>query len=211
MRRLIFAVLLGLFCGASLAAAPAVSVSQPDQALLDNIMASLSQHAAVRADFVQTRSNPALAKPQESTGKLLFVLGHGMLWRTLQPFTESLALTGSHTSRLDSKGRFERVRDARGVSQVSQMLQSLLAGQPDQVLRAFAVKASGTVEQWTLVFTPKQARIARVLGDITLTGDAFLEGIRIDMHDGSSTDIRFSATRDAGPLDALEKRALDLP
>ena len=174
-------------------------------------MASLSQHAAVRADFVQTRSNPALAKPQESTGKLLFVLGHGMLWRTLQPFTESLALTGSHTSRLDSKGRFERVRDARGVSQVSQMLQSLLAGQPDQVLRAFAVKASGTVEQWTLVFTPKQARIARVLGDITLTGDAFLEGIRIDMHDGSSTDIRFSATRDAGPLDALEKRALDLP
>ena len=82
---------------------------------------------------------------------------------------------------------------------------------PDQVLRAFAVKASGTVEQWTLVFTPKQARIARVLGDITLTGDAFLEGIRIDMHDGSSTDIRFSATRDAGPLDALEKRALDLP
>ena len=211
MRRLIFAVLLGLFCGASLAAAPVVSMSQPDQALLDNIMASLSQHAAVRADFVQTRSNPALAKPQESTGKLLFVLGHGMLWRTLQPFTESLALTGSHTSRLDSKGRFERVRDARGVSQVSQMLQSLLAGQPDQVLRAFAVKASGTVEQWTLVFTPKQARIARVLGDITLTGDAFLEGIRIDMHDGSSTDIRFSATRDAGPLDALEKRALDLP
>lgn len=211
MRRLIFAVLLGLFCGASLAAAPAVSVSQPDQALLDNIMASLSQHAAVRADFVQTRSNPALAKPQESTGKLLFVLGHGMLWRTLQPFTESLALTGNHTSRLDTQGRFERVRDARGVSQVSQMLQSLLAGQPDQVLRAFAVKASGTVEQWTLVFTPKQARIARVLGDITLTGDAFLEGIRIDMHDGSSTDIRFSATRDAGPLDALEKRALDLP
>lgn len=211
MRRLIFAVLLGLFCGASLAAAPAVSVSQPDQALLDNIMASLSLHAAVRADFVQTRSNPALAKPQESTGKLLFVLGHGMLWRTLQPFTESLALTGNHTSRLDTQGRFERVRDARGVSQVSQMLQSLLAGQPDQVLRAFAVKASGTVEQWTLVFTPKQARIARVLGDITLTGDAFLEGIRIDMHDGSSTDIRFSATRDAGPLDALEKRALDLP
>jgi hypothetical protein len=31
------------------------------------------------------------------------------------------------------------------------------------------------------------------------------------MHDGSSTDIRFSATRDAGPLDALEKHALDLP
>jgi len=207
MRRLIFAVLLGLFCGAGFAA----GTGKPEQALLDNIMASLSQHTAVRADFVQTRSNPALARPQQSTGKLLFVLGRGMVWRTLQPFAESLALTGSRTSRLGPQGRFEPVRDARGVSQVSQMLQSLLAGKPDQVLRAFAVEANGNASRWTLVFTPKQARIARVLGGITLTGDAFLEGIRIDMHDGSSTDIRFSDTRDAGPLDALEKRALDLP
>ena len=207
MRRLIFAVLLSLFCGASLAA----SAGKPDQPLLDNIMVSLSQHAAVRADFVQTRSNPALANPQESQGKLLFVLGHGMLWQTLQPFAESLVLTGSHTAQLNAQGRFERVRDARGVSQVSQMLQSLLAGKSDQVLRAFAVKTSGTVERWTLVFTPRQARIAHVLGGITLTGDTFLEGIRVDMHDGSSTDIRFSDTHDAGPLDALEKRALGLP
>jgi hypothetical protein len=211
MRRLIFAVWLGLCCGASFAASPAVSMSKPDQPLLDNIMVALSRHAAVRADFVQTRSNPALAKPQQSSGKLLFVLGHGMLWRTLQPFAESLALTGSHTARLNAQGRFERVHDARGVSQVSQMLQSLLAGKPDQLLRAFSVAASGNVGRWTLVFTPKQARIGRVLGGITLTGDAFLEGIRIDMHDGSSTDIRFSDTHDAGSLDALEKRVLDLP
>lgn len=208
MRRLIFVLLLGLFgCGTSLAASDA----RPDQALLDSIMTSLSQHAAVRADFTQMRSNPALAQPQQSGGKLLFVLGHGMLWQTLQPFNESLALTGSHTARLGPHGRFERVRDARGVSQVSEMLQSLLAGKPDPVLRAFDVEANGSANRWTLLFTPKQARIARVLGGITLTGDAFLQGIRIDMHDGSSTDIRFSNTRDAGPLDALEKRALDLP
>jgi outer membrane lipoprotein-sorting protein len=208
MRRLISFVLLALLaCGSGFAAAATPAGS----ALLDQVMMRLSQHASVRADFTQTRSSPALAKPQQSQGTLLFVLGHGMLWQTTQPYRESLALTGSHTARLDAQDRFQRVHDARGVSQVSQMLQSLLAGKPDQVLRTFSVKASGSVDAWTLVFTPKQARIARVLGDITLHGDAFLQGIRIDMHDGSATDIRFSHTRDAGALDALEKRALELP
>ena len=125
MSRLISVVLLCLlWCGASVAA----STDKPDQALLNDIMTALSQHASVRADFTQTRANPALATPQQSSGKLLFVLGHGMLWQTTEPFTESLALTGSHTSRLGPRG-FERVREARGMSQVSQMLQSLLAGQ----------------------------------------------------------------------------------
>ncbi len=207
MRRLISVVLLCLLsCGVGMAA----TASPTGQPLLDKIMSALSQHASVRAEFTQTRSNPALTKPQESSGKLLFVLGHGMVWQTTQPFTETLALTGSHTTRLGPRG-FVRAQDARGVSQVSQMLQSLLAGKPDDVLRAFDVKASGTVDRWTLLFTPKQERVARVLGGITLTGDAFLQGIRVDMHDGSATDIRFSHTRNAGPLDALEKRALDLP
>jgi outer membrane lipoprotein-sorting protein len=208
MRRLIFVVLLCLLsCSPTLAA----TAPQTDQPLLNNIMSTLSQHASVRAEFTQTRSNPALAKPQESAGKLLFVLGHGMLWQTRQPFAESLAMTGSQSARMDAQGRFQRVRDARGVSQVSQMLQSLLAGKPDEVLRAFDVKTAGDIDHWILKFTPKQERIARVLGGITLTGDAFLQGIRIDLHDGSATDIHFTDTRAAGPLDALEKRALDLP
>ena len=208
MRQMMSFVLL---CLLSCGMAVATEAQAPEQTLLNSIMGSLAQHESVRAEFTQERSNPALAKPQESAGKLLFVLGHGMLWQTTQPFQEALALTGSHTSRLNARGRFERVRDARGVSQVSQMLQSLLAGKPDEILRTFDVKSSGDIHNWTLLFTPKQARMAKILGGITLTGDAFLEGIRIDMHDGSATDIRFSDTRDAGALDAIEKRALDLP
>ncbi|MEP7185311.1 MAG: outer membrane lipoprotein carrier protein LolA [Rhodanobacter sp.] len=210
MRRLISVLLLCLLCVLPCGVGVAATAPHADQPLLNNIMSSLSQHASVRAEFTQARSNPALAKPQESSGKLLFVLGHGMVWQTTEPFAETLAMTGSHASRLGPRG-FVRAQDARGVNQVSQMLQSLLAGKPDDVLRAFDVKASGSVAQWTLLFTPRQERVARVLGGITLTGDAFLEGIRIDMHDGSATDIHFTDTRDAGPLDALEKRALDLP
>ena len=201
------AVLWILLCGFTFSAC--AQTTTPD--LLHNILTELSQHATVRAAFTQQRQNPALAQPQQSSGQLLFVTGHGMLWQVQQPYQETLALTGSNTARIDANGRVQAVRNERGVSQISQMLQSMLAGQLDTVLRQFNVTAEGTPAQWTLHFTPKQARVAQVLRSVQLDGGAFLQGIRIDMQDGTQTDIRMTDTRDAGPLSALEKHALDLP
>ncbi len=200
-----------LCCALSYGANFAAHAADADPARLKNVLEGLASHTAVRAGFTQTRSNPALAQPQVSHGTLLFVLGHGMLWQTEQPYQETVALTGSDAARLDAQGKLQPIRDARGVSQVSQMLQSLLAGKPDDVLRQFDVQTGGSTDKWTLHFTPKQSRIARVLASIKLNGDAFLEGIRIDMHDGSATDIRFADTRDAGAITAAEKSALGLP
>ncbi|MBD8898177.1 outer membrane lipoprotein carrier protein LolA [Rhodanobacter sp. DHG33] len=203
MRRLM--ILLLLCCLAPFARA------QADNILLQNVLAELGKHAAVRADFTQTRSNPALDKPQVSEGRLLFVLGHGMLWQTTTPYQETLALTGDRSARIDAEGHATAMHGDRGVSQVSQMLQGLLGGKLDEAQRQFDVAASGTPAQWTLRFVPKQARMARVLGSITLNGDDFLQGIAIAMQDGSRTEIHFEHTRDAGPLTAPEQRALGLP
>lgn len=207
MRRLIFILLCCLLSGLSLT----VQAADADTALLNNVLAELGKHASVRAEFTQTRSNPVLSQPQVSSGQLLFVLGHGMLWQVQKPYQETLALTGSRSARIDAQGKLQPMRSERGVSQISQMLQSMLSGKPDEVLRQFNVQTSGTPAQWTLHFTPKQERMARVLGSIELDGDAFLEGIRIDMQDGTSTRIRFTGTRDADPLSAMEKRVFGLP
>jgi len=134
-----------------------------------------------------------------------------MLWQTASPYRETLALTGSRSARIDADGNATSVRGERGVSQVSQMLQGMLGGKLDEARRQFAVEASGTPAQWTLRFVPRQARMARVLGSITLHGNDYLQGIAIAMQDGSDTDILFDHTRDAGPLSAPEKRALGLP
>ena len=183
--------------------------SSPD--LLHGVLAQLSQHTAVRAGFTQQRKNPALTQPQNSNGQLLFVAGHGMLWQVQQPYQQTLALTGSKTMSVDAAGHAQPVRNERGVSQISQMLQSMLAGQIDAVMRQFDVTADGTAAQWTLHFTPKQARVAQVLHGIELDGGTFLQGIHISMQDGTQTDIRMTDARDAGPLTALEKQALGLP
>jgi hypothetical protein len=197
-----------LACGLLLVATGAAASGDT---LLRQVLAGLGRHPGVRAEFVQTRSNPALARPQVSHGRLLFALGHGMLWQTQAPYQETLAFTGRHAARIDAQGQPHPMRNARGLCQISQMLQSMLDGHTDEVLRQFDVAASGTAARWTLRFTPKQARVANVLESITLSGDAYLEGIRIAMHDGGGTDIRFSDARDAGALSALEQRALGLP
>ena len=179
--------------------------------LLHTVLAQLSQHTAIRAAFTQQRLSPALTQPQTSSGQLLFVTGHGMLWQVQQPYQETLALTGTRTARIGVSGAMQTVRGERGVSQISQMLQGMLGGQLDAVRRQFDVQASGNAAQWNLRLTPRQARVAQVLHTIQLDGGTFLQRIRIDMQDGTQTDIRMSDTRDAGPLNALEKHALGLP
>lgn len=183
--------------------------ASPD--LLHSVLNQLSQHPTVRAAFTQERRNPALTQAQTSSGQLLFVTGHGMLWCVQRPYQETLALTGTRTARINTNGQVETVRNERGVSQVSHMLQGMLSGQLEAVTRQFEVSAAGTPAQWTLRFTPKQSRVAHVLRDIQLDGGAFLQRIRITMQDGTRTDIRMHDTRDAGPLSTLEKRALGWP
>ncbi|WP_329740886.1 outer membrane lipoprotein carrier protein LolA [Dyella sp. A6] len=209
MRRLIAPLLLCILL--LVGVLPPGHADGTDQPLLQQILTGLARHHAVRADFVQTRSNPALARPQTSHGQLLFVLGHGMLWQTVAPYAETLAFTGTRAARIDAQGRAQRMHDARGVSQISQMLQAMLAGHVDTVRRQFDISASGTASAWTLRLVPKQERVARVLGSIVLSGDAFLQDIRIAMRDGGGTDIRFSHSRDAARFNPLEKQVLGLP
>lgn len=202
MRRLITALLCLAVCG----------LHAQERDLLGQVLVELSAHPRVRADFTQVRENPALAQPQTSKGQLVFVTGYGMLWQINQPFRETLALTGSRTARIDEHGQVQVMRSGdRGVAQVSQMLQSMLAGQPDEALRQFDVEAQGTPQQWTLRFTPRQERMARVLRAIELSGDQFLQGIEVSMQDGERTQIHFSETRDAGSMSPLEARALGMP
>jgi len=202
MKRLI--ALLCLLCSVSLHA------QAPD--LLSDVLGHLASHPQVRAGFTQTRENPALADPQVSGGDLLFVIGHGMLWHTREPFDDTLVLTSGDTLRLNAQGKLERVRDGnRGVSQVSGMLQSLLAGKSDDALRQFNVTAEGTPARWTLHFVPRQARMARVLAGITLKGDAFLQSITVDLASGERTAITFENTRDAAPLTPEETKVLGIP
>jgi hypothetical protein len=202
MRRLIASLLCLFACG----------LHAQDTGLLQQVLTGLAAHPRVRADFTQTRENPALAQPQQSRGQLLFVTGQGMLWQVTEPYRETLALTGTRTARVNEQGQLQVVRNGdRGVAQVSQMLQAMLAGQPDEALRQFQVEARGSTADWRLRFTPRQERMARVLSAIELSGGAFLQGIEVDMQGGERTQIRFSGTRDADALSPLETRALGMP
>lgn len=198
-----FGLLLWACAGIAQAAAPG---------LLDQVLDGLGQHQAVRARFTQTRENPALAAPQVSTGKLLFVTGKGMLWQVQSPYDETLAFTTRRSGRVGLDGRVQVMRNQRGIAEVSRMLQSLLAGQATEVTRQFDIAAEGNAAAWSLRFTPRQERMARVLAAIELTGDGdYLQAIRIRLQDGSDTDIRLHDTHDADALSALERRALDMP
>ncbi|HVI54211.1 MAG TPA: outer membrane lipoprotein carrier protein LolA [Luteibacter sp.] len=202
MRRLI--AFLALLC--------AFAAQAQSPTLTDEVLGHLARHPHVRAEFTQSRENPALAEPQLSHGDLLFVIGHGMVWHTRDPFEDTLVFAAGNTSRLNAQGTLDRVRDGnRGVGQVYGMLQSLLAGKSDDATRQFTIDAEGTPARWTLHFVPRQARVAKVLAGITLKGDDFLQSIEVSLANGERTVITFANTRDAGSLTLVEAKVLGIP
>lgn len=188
--------------------APPVAAATP---LLDQVLQQLSAHKAVRADFVQTRSDPALARPQVSRGRLLFVLDRGMLWQVTSPYARTLLLGMHRSALLGSNGEMRPLQGGGRVGRVAHMLQSMLDGHVDRVQRQFTITASGTPGDWTLRFVPRDARVAHVLDAIELQGGAFLGAIRVRMHDGGATDIALSHVSEARQFGSLERHALDLP
>jgi hypothetical protein len=76
------------------------------------------------------------------------------------------------------------------------------------LLRQFEVTTTGGPTHGSLRLTPRQSRMAQVLDAIVLEGADYLDGIRLEMHVGTITDIRLHDVREAGPLDAGEARIL---
>jgi hypothetical protein len=59
----------------------------------------------------------------------------------------------------------------------------------------FDVTAQGSVSRWTLELKPCQEHVAHFLAGLMLSGDRFIEEIRIDEASGDSTRILFSQSR----------------
>ena len=151
---------------------------------LDQLQEQLRAAPIVRGQFVQQKFLRSLPQPLTSRGDFTLAQDKGLLWKLTSPFAQDLRITPQGIAKRDEQGQWQALPQQMGASRETDIFLAVLAGDTRGLKENF---------------------------DITLTGDTFLEGIRVDMHDGSSTDIRFSDTHDAGPLDALEKRALGLP
>ena len=205
---LLGAILLVL--AAALGGAPARAASAADASV---VRQRLQPAPVVRGRFEQTKTIKGFRNGLVSHGEFLVARGQGVWWHTLGPFESTLVVTQTRLFTRAADGSTANVLDAQaepGLRQVNELVFSLLSADLDALATRFdidgqAVGATG----WTLTLTPRDADVARFLAKATLTGDGFVQTVRIDETRGDSTRIRFTQqapSAELSPADAARLR-----
>lgn len=138
---------------------------------LDELMRALSAHKVARATFVEDKYIAMLDAPVTSSGELSFTAPSRLERHTLKPRPESMVLDGG-TMTLVRGGRrmVLQLQDHPALAALGESIRGTLAGDRQSLERHFVIKLEGTAARWSLLLTPREARMRDYVLAIRIDG-----------------------------------------
>jgi hypothetical protein len=192
--------------------AAALALFNPAQAAapVARIQAMLAKPAIMCGRFDQTKQLAGMKKPLASNGRFCVVAGKGVLWRTLQPFPNTLRLTRDEIVNYQGDRVAMRL-DAKTeptVRMINNVLFSLLSGDLGQLESLFEVDGTVDANSWNVALKARQAALDKAIGTIKLDGGAYVKNIVMSESGGDKTSIVFSAIQTGETAMTKEEAAL---
>lgn len=159
------------------------------------IQAMLAKPQMLCGRFDQSKQLAGMKKPLLSNGRFCVAAGKGVLWRTLQPFPNTLRLTNDEIVHMQGERVAMRL-DARQepvVRMINNVLFALLAGDLGQLETLFEGEGRVNDKQWSATLKARDPGLAKVIADVSVEGGAFVKSIVIHEANGDRTSISFSA------------------
>jgi len=160
-----------------------------------DIQAILAKPKVLCGRFDQTKQLAGLKNPLRSSGRFCVVADKGVLWRSLQPFANTLRLTRDeivqwHGERVTLRLNAQQEPTLRLINSI---LFAVLAGDLGQLEKHFDVDGVVGDGVWSVKLKARDAGVAKVIAAIALDGGAYVKNIAIDEANGDRTRIVFSA------------------
>ena len=199
MKRKALAICLSLMVWPLLGAAPVAE-----------IQAILVKPKILCGRFDQTKHLAGLKNPLRSSGRFCVVADKGVLWRSLQPFANTLRLTRDEIVQWHGERLAMRLnaKQEPTVQLINALLFSILAGDFGQLEKYFDVEGVAGDGAWSVKLKARDAGVAKVIGTIALDGGAYVKNIAIDEAKGDRTRIVFSAIQTGEQAMTSEEAAL---
>ena len=162
---------------------------------VEKIQSMLARPKVLCGRFDQSKQLIGLKKPLTSNGRFCVVTDKGVLWRTLQPFPNTLKLTRDEIIQL----RGERVAlrlDAKQeptVRMINSVLFAMLAGDLEPLEKLFDIDGSAQDKSWNVTLKAREPGMAKVISSVILNGGVYVKSIVISETGGDRTEIVFSA------------------
>lgn len=179
------------WAGAALLAALMLLGAAP----VPKIQSMLARPKILCGRFDQSKQLVGLKKPVNSNGRFCVVADKGVLWRTLQPFPNTLKVTRDEIIQLSGERVGVRL-DARqepAVRMINSVLFALLAGDLEPLEKLFDIDGAAQDKSWSVKLKPRDTGLSKVISGIALDGGAYVKSIVISEASGDRTEIEFSA------------------
>jgi hypothetical protein len=172
-----------------------VGLARAGAAQVEEIQALLARPKILCGRFDQTKQLAGLKKPLLSNGRFCVVADKGVLWRSLQPFANTVRLTRDEIVQMQGERVTMRLnaKQEPTVRLMNSVLFSLLAGDLGQLEKLFAIEGDVHKDSWRVTLKAREPGLAKAIGAISLDGGAYVTHIAIDEANGDRTRIVFSA------------------
>jgi Outer membrane lipoprotein carrier protein LolA-like len=174
------------------------------------IQSMLAKPKVLCGRFEQSKQLVGLKKPVHSTGRFCVVADKGVLWRTLQPFPNTLKLTRDEIVQLHGERVALRL-DAKQeptVRMINSILFALLAGDLAELEKLFDVDGKAEDNSWSVMLKAREPGLAKAVGSMTLDGGVYVKNIVINEAGGDRTQITFSSIQTGADAMSADEAAL---
>ncbi|TWI66333.1 outer membrane lipoprotein-sorting protein [Pseudoduganella lurida] len=199
MKKFVFMLALVVSCAAANAAVPVAK-----------IQAMLAKPKTMCGRFDQSKTLAGMKKPLAANGRFCVVQDKGVLWRTLQPFPNTLRLTKNEIVHFQGDRVAMRL-DAKTeptVRMINQVLFAMLAGDLAQLETLFEVDGTVGTDSWSVTLKAREPALAKAIGTISLEGGAYVKNIVMSEASGDRTTITFSKIEAGDKAIAADEAAL---
>lgn len=156
----------------------------------DSLIRSLARPAPVRTPFLEVRYSSMLEVPIILRGDLEYRAPDALSKRIESPYHEQLDISAEEV-RVTRDKRPERHFSLSRAPELRSLLASfsgLLSGDRARLEQVFAMDLSGSVGAWRLGLTPREAKVAKRLKEISITGrNATPECLIVTSPDGDAS------------------------
>ncbi|MGQ0752064.1 MAG: LolA-related protein [Betaproteobacteria bacterium] len=150
----------------------ATSAAAADFALAD-LMRLLARVPSAETGFIETRRLALLESPLVLKGRLAYTRPDRLEKHVLAPYDERTVVAGN-TVTIENRTRNRTTTLSRAsapaVLTLVESLRATLSGDVAALERHYAVRLSGTAQDWTIALTPREPGIAALVVAVRLAG-----------------------------------------
>ncbi|MBM3117129.1 outer membrane lipoprotein carrier protein LolA [Jeongeupia naejangsanensis] len=190
---------------------PALAHADPDGKLLQDVQKRLVDAPVIRGEFVQERQLVGVKKTLTASGHFVVEKKRGVVWHTVKPFDQRLQVARDEIVQKDGKETLMKLTADKEpvVRTVGGVLFSLFSGDLSGLAKHFDVKGDARGARWNLVLSPKDAGMAKLIGNLKLAGDKSIEQVEMNAASGDVTRIRMSKVTTSTQMSAEDEADFD--